>query len=538
MRNAYSTVQKSRISALILGSLFFLGVCGWTSHKLYTKSYPPVTKQYLVQLRAEPEFKGNEVGISHFDKLIADKGATVEDLFPNENVGVMGRWIIVTGNEDLIWDLSCDYQDIENVEENQTVALIDGDTAFYATRDAASQDKTWGLRIPKIKEGLAALKATREVIVGVVDTGCDLGHPALKDRLVKGHNFAGGNEDDASNRNSDEMHATHVTGTIIAKLDSDGFYGIANSVAKVMNVRVLNESGSGTLINVSRGIVYAAEQGVNVINMSLGGPGYSRALHDSVKFAVNDKHVTVVCAKGNSNTDKAFYPAEFPEVIRVTATFLKTDGSEDRAYFSNYGKSSTCAAPGHIIYSTLPGGKYGFASGTSMACPHAAACAAVILSQGNFTPEEVKAIMETRGDELKTDQPIGLRINLYKYVQKAAHDLMPLFNDHPYGQCCADAGIVCRDSVIFENGVKTTIHEDRDGSTDTVYEDSKGVTIFHRNGADWTMNYTPISTENSASVEPINSSFEISDWCWKCADFHESNKVCEGVREWPTAETP
>ena len=275
--------------------------------------------------------------------------------------------------------------------------------------------------------------------------------------------------------------------------------------------------------------------------MSLGAPGYSE-LHDSVKYAVNEKKVTVVCAKGNSNSDKQFSPADFPEVIRVTATALKDDGTEERAYFSNYGKNSTCSAPGHFTYSTLPGGKYGFASGTSMACPHAAACAAVILSQAKITPEQVKAIMETRGDELKTDQPIGKRINLLKFVQKAAHDQMPLASDHPYSQCCIDAGIIQRDTITFSDGgqITETIHQDNDGNYDSTHSDNNGTTVIHRNinNGDWLMTYTPKSTNIEQEVSsPVSYTSSVSDWCWKCADFHESNKVCSGVRTQPTTTT-
>ncbi len=429
----------------------------WHSHNITQPEY-----RYLVKLRNLPVFdKANCVGQSQFDKIIRENSSSVEDLYPENNDGVLGRWVIATDKDNIFWDLWADFEDVEMVEDGAKIFRNPEDQSL-SMNSLSENDKTWGIRIPKILEGLQILKPTRKIIVGVIDTGCDLKHPALINSLVPGRNFAGGEANDPSNRSPDEMHATHVTGTIVAKPSHDGFFGIAHGEAKVMPIRVLNESGSGTLISVSRGIVYAADHGVNVINMSLGSPSYSRALHDAVQHAVNDKGVTVVCAKGNANSDRPFYPAEFPEVIRVTATGLKPDGTEERAFFSNYGDSSTCAAPGHHTYSTLPAGKYGFASGTSMACPHATACAAVILSQGNFTPKEVKAIIENRGDELKTDKPIGKRINLLKFIEKVKHDLMPISSvkDHPYGKCCVDAGIICRYTIIEKNGVTTTTYED------------------------------------------------------------------------------
>lgn len=527
--------SKSRLTRLFAGSLVSALIFAWSFSSFYTKNFSTKTveRQYLVMLRDLPQFSGNSVGISHFDEIVAKNNAKVEDLYAT-NDGELGQWIVVTGDENLAADLCNDIGDVAEIETDQTVTLVD--PTGEQNNQLAEKDKLWGLRVSKTKEGLNVLKPTRQVLVGVVDTGCDLNHPALKDNLVKGHNFAGGNVEDPSNRNADELHATHVTGTIVAKADADGFYGIANSVAKVMPVRVLNESGSGTLIAVARGIEYAANNGVDVINMSLGAPSYSRALHDSVKFAVNTKGVTVVCAKGNSNTDRAFYPAEFPEVIRVTATNLRADGIEERAFFSNYGKSSTCAAPGHYTYSTLPGGKYGFLSGTSMACPHAAACAAVVLSQNKLTPEEVKAIIETRGDELKTDKPIGKRINLLKFVEKAAHDSMPLINDHPYGQCCIDAGIISRDTTTYDGNMVSTMHEDSDGTAtyhSTLYG-TDGTTTFHSEGGEWLMVYTPKTSDVTEDSGPVSVTASVTDWCWKCADFHRSNKVCSGVREQPS----
>ena len=399
------------------------------------------TYKYLVKLKFHPMFgvgvgeyqSADSVFLYDFDYLIADNKAHVELLYPDKALTDLDKYVVVTTKHDIESSLIADSYDVEYVEDGASLLSNDQDDENYyndgyynndpVTYDVKN-DKTWGLRLPKVAEALKVLKPTREVLVAVVDTGCDLTHPFLKERLVKGHNFAGGDPEDASNRNRNESHATHVSGTIIAAPDTDGFYGIAYKVAKVMPVRVLNESGSGTLISVCRGIVYASDNKANVINMSLGTSQYSAALADACKYA-DDKKVTVVCAKGNNNSSSPNYPSDLPNIIRVAATALQSDGSEKRAYFSNYGANCTCSAPGHFIYSTLPGGSYGFYSGTSMACPHAAACAALILCQGDFTPEQVSFNMETRGDILQTDKPIGKRINCLNCVEKTKHDTMP-----------------------------------------------------------------------------------------------------------------
>ncbi|MDO8493367.1 MAG: S8 family serine peptidase [bacterium] len=409
----FCSTRSSKRSALALVTIASLIFTIYLADRLW--SAPAHT--YLVKLNSQPLFgvNHNKVCLPLFDDLIAKNSAHVEDMYPNNNEGELGKWVTVTSKEDITSELTADTYDVAVVEDGSTVVRIPELGNYIRPNDNVRNDKTWGLRLPKIKEGRDILVPLRKVVVAVVDTGIDIKHPALKDSLVKGRNFAGGDPEDVSNRNKNESHSTHVSGTIIAKPGADGFYGIAYGYAVVMPVRVLDESGSGTWESVSRGIIYATDTGANVINMSLGG-GYSEAMRDACKYA-KGKGVVIVCAKGNSGNDRPQYPGSFPEVIGVNATALKTDGNEERAIFSSYGENSTCSAPGHFIYSTLPGGKYGFYSGTSMACPHAAGCSALILCQEKLTPDQIKSIMQTRGDTLQTDKPIGLRINLPKFLK-------------------------------------------------------------------------------------------------------------------------
>ena len=214
------------------------------------------------------------------------------------------------------------------------------------------------------------------------------------------------------------MHGTHVSGTIVMDPNnSNGAFGAAYPVAKVMPVRVLNERGSGTFQDIAKGIVWAADHDADIINMSLGARVGNALIHDAVKYAVNKKNVVVIAAKGNSNTDSPHYPSDYPEVMAVTAT----DQNDQRASFSNYGNNSCCAAPGHQIFSSVPGNEFKLASGTSMASPHVASAAAIILAKNpNLTPQEVRKIMETAGDRIQTDKPVGPRINLVSFLEKAA----------------------------------------------------------------------------------------------------------------------
>jgi len=205
--------------------------------------------------------------------------------------------------------------------------------------------------------------------VAILDTGCDTTHPDLQERIIGGYNFT---DDDNSNPDiySDyNGHGTHVAGTIGAVENSIGVAGAAPEVSLLI-VKVLNGQGSGQYDWIANGILYAIEQKVDIISMSLGGPDDVQALHDAVKRAV-DNQILVVCAAGNEGdgrdtTEELGYPAAYNEVISVGSVDFTRNSSE----FSNSNREVDLAAPGENILSTYMGGQYARLSGTSMAAPH------------------------------------------------------------------------------------------------------------------------------------------------------------------------
>jgi serine protease len=233
------------------------------------------------------------------------------------------------------------------------------------------------------------------VTVAVVDTGIacfdkgpfSRGSDLSGTRCEGGYNFVS----DSAEAYDDQGHGTHVAGTVAQTTNNGkGVAGLAYC-ARLMPVKVLNRYGWGTLANVAEGIRYAADHGADVINLSLGGSSKSRILEDAVDHALS-KGVVVVAAAGNSGRAVG-YPAAYEGVIAVSAT----DSNDKIAWFSSRGPQIAIAAPGvNVVQQTVcEGGRnkcelFGTFSGTSMASPHVAGAAAMLVGLGTLGPEAVR----------------------------------------------------------------------------------------------------------------------------------------------------
>lgn len=216
-----------------------------------------------------------------------------------------------------------------------------------------------------------------DVIIAVLDSGVDLDHPELVDRVVAGYDFV--NDDD--DPTDDHGHGTHVAGIIAATANNGiGAVGVCPGCS-LMPVKVLDSSNVGSWSTVADGIVYAVDHGAKIINLSLGGTAKTQVVADAIDYAA-DQGVLVIAAAGNIRTDAPFYPAALDTVVAVSAT----RDDDTRWSLSNYGEWIDISAPGYAIFSTYndlnnPYGGYTFMSGTSMAAPHVAGLAGLLLSQ-------------------------------------------------------------------------------------------------------------------------------------------------------------
>ena len=198
----------------------------------------------------------------------------------------------------------------------------------------------------------------------------------------------------------DNGHGTHVAGIINAGMNNGiGMAGLAPGV-RIMPVKVLAANNVGTYEAIAQGIIYAADNGAKIINLSLGGPSDSQTLHDAVIYAAN-RGVFIVAAAGNYAESAPHYPASYPETFAVSATTI----DDTLWYSSNFGPAVDIAAPGENIWSTYwtaqqPNG-YIALSGTSMAVPHVSALAALLLSnRPDYTPADLRQIIQQTAVDL------------------------------------------------------------------------------------------------------------------------------------------
>lgn len=280
-------------------------------------------------------------------------------------------------------------------------------------------------------------------IVAVIDTGVAWktasGVKALPDmngtEFVAGESFIAGLPEGLD----DHAHGSHVAGTIAQTTNNGiGVTGVAHG-AKIMPLKVLSKDGRGSVPGIANAIRYAADHGAHVINMSLGGPMPSRVLAKAIEYA-HSKGVTTVCAAGNEHRSRVGYPAANKYAVAVSAT----DFGRELTFYSNWGKDIDVAAPGGdtrsdrngdgqpdgVLQNTIRIGQplendYLWFQGTSMASPHAAGVAALIVASGVTNPTEVEKVMKAtavhpRG--VKWDEKFGAGIIDARAAVSAAHE--------------------------------------------------------------------------------------------------------------------
>jgi subtilisin len=280
--------------------------------------------------------------------------------------------------------VSLPQQAVEALKKNPNIAYIDNEIEFTAID--AELDASWGVK--RIGAGTVqdSNNMGQGINIAVIDTGINYNHEDLIGRYKGGWNFVTNN----ANPFDDNGHGTHCAGIIAANDNNDAVVGVAPQ-ANIYAVKVLDSTGSGSLTNVIAGIDWATKtrsdtdpnNDIQVISMSLGASTGTSSLQAACDAAYK-AGIVVVAASGNDYRSSISYPANYASVIAVGAT----DSSDKRASFSNYGSKLELVAPGVNILSDYidvsPNDQRNhdtlYMSGTSMACPHVAGVAALILA--------------------------------------------------------------------------------------------------------------------------------------------------------------
>lgn len=349
------------------------------------------------------EQNGFDVSDSLLDS-IQDDVTTMSDDFKSNVADQMGMVYLVEyseteyesssqAKEELEESLESMDMDVRYIEENHTVhALEQSDET--APMDVHPEQE-WNYDMINAPDAWDTTPGSSDTSIAVLDTGIDSDHGNLSDYVdtEKGKSFVGDEPDDG------QGHGTHVAGTIAS-------YGEVSGVMEegsLIPVKVLDDDGGGSMYDIQEGITYAAGEGADVINMSLGGGGEDQGMEEAIDTA-NSEGTIVVAASGNDGMENVSYPAAYDGSVAVGSV----DSDEQRSEFSNYGPELDVVAPGDDIYSTVPGDDYEKMSGTSMATPHIAGVMGLIRSaDSDISVDDARDVLNDTAQDAGSENEYG-----------------------------------------------------------------------------------------------------------------------------------
>ncbi|MFB7155894.1 S8 family serine peptidase [Lysinibacillus sp. NPDC056232] len=372
--------------------------------------------------------------------------------------------------------------------------------SFGTKTDPKKQDM-YHLNLLEIDKALQ-LAGNNDVKVAVIDSGVDFKHPDLKSQVLPPYNAVA-----PANTSYPGDHGTHVAGIIGAAKDNGiGGHGI-NPNAKILPIDVFNGKDGANDFIIAQGILYAIEQGADVINMSLGGYGDNPLMEEAVQKAI-EKGVTVVAAAGNESTDNYSFPASYEGVISVGST---NDRNKLSSY-SNYGPSVDLVAPGEEIYSTVHDEKKGSSfvkfSGTSMASPVVAGVASLLKSKyPDLKPYEIEAILEMTAKDLG-DEGYDLTyghglVDPVKALQFNIKDLPKQYSETKEERL-KNAKVLKKDTLNTEKGVFNQPDEKKWYKVDLDANEYAQMTLKGADKYDYAFDLYFYPEGSNKKVEPIN----------------------------------
>src|SRR5438477_3674561 len=390
-----------------VGTLIVCAVVLWTSGASLARASTDGAARLLVAF-------ADDATVADRDAALHSIGGTIAGAIP-----AIGVTRVVTATEhDAVWASAriAHMPGVRFAEPDASVhvGFVPNDSLYLT--DPYTGLGQWGLRMMRVDRAWDLARGSPKVIVATIDTGVDAAHPDLADSLLPPVGTITSTDPECqAGALDDNSHGTHVAGIIAAGANNGaGVSGVAFGV-KILSIKALDCTGAGAISDVSSAIVYAADHGARVVNISLGTGDDSLALRSAVRYA-QDKGLLIVAAAGNCGVvgphcdfvNEIDYPAAYPGVLAVAAT--TTGGTH--AMFSTQGAYVGVAAPGDRIVSTTPSyptyqsargqtTNYGVLSGTSQAAPLVSGLAELILSKDpSLTAAQLVQRIEATADDL------------------------------------------------------------------------------------------------------------------------------------------
>lgn len=408
------------------------------------KNYVP--NQLIVKFKADADYDlknclvKQKFSNNELDALNKEMGVTKIKMTGNKKIG--DTYVLIFKDDQNIEQLIRLYENtslFEYVEPNYSGTGGGKKAAFQTSQDDTYFSRQYGLVndgsfsfSPAVADADVDMDLAWEIeqgdpsiVVAVLDAGLRMGHPELAGRVWNngqespdgadsdGNGYADDTEgwdfvNDDNDPTDDHGHGTNVTGIIAANANNSLGYAGVDWNCKIMVCKVLDENNSGNYSWIADAIYYAVDNGAKVINMSLGGLGFSNSLQDAVNYAYG-ADVTVVACMMNENNDVPYYPAALENTIAVGAT----NPNDERAapFFwssesgSNFGSHIDVVAPGNYIFGLSHTSNTNYDSywgGTSQSTPLVAGLVALLLSQDpGRTPDDIRLILrETAEDQI------------------------------------------------------------------------------------------------------------------------------------------
>lgn len=340
---------------------------------------PFVPGQLLVQPR-------RDLAEADFAAFLQAHGAVQQGIIGNSNAR------IVAVPEDRATEVLAALKEVKQIEfaERDYIAW----PAWLPNDPGVVSGQAWHLAKVQAPAAWETTPGNTNVVVAVLDSGAQLNHPDLSDRLLPGYNFIAGNED----ATDDYGHGTAVAGAVAATGNNGlGVAGMAFGCA-LLPIKVCDASGAAPYSAIAGGIRYAADHGAQVVNLSLVGEFASTTLQEAVNYAWG-KNAVVVAAAGNTGGTTPQYPAACQNVVAVSSL----SPNDTLSGFSSYGPHITVTAPGENIWTTQSrtNEPFGAWSGTSLASPLVAGVAALVAAaNGSLSNTQIVSLLTQTADDL------------------------------------------------------------------------------------------------------------------------------------------